>query len=266
MKKSPATTGYSSYARTLLSEIKSLSTLIRKYSRPKPVPTEGTIPQLDTSMFNLLSNSQINEALINPQTAIRPSMHAYISAFKVHREVLSSIELADNQRRLMKDTLASLRQKLADSNAAQEKELLESIAALEAASKKTVELQKNLQQYQEELLQKIQQIEQLIPSFDQQWDTYRHHYLEKIPHELTKIDISLNEEETAALLHQETWSEILMRYQELELEIPTAFSVEAPDYTTYFRLKTYLAIYSNYTRRQEPYKQEEIVRFVKKLL
>lgn len=266
MKKSPATFGYSSYARTLLSEIKSLSSLIRKYSRPKTVETDQKITKIDQGMLNLLSSSQIKEALTNPQTAIKPSMAAYASAVKVHREVLHSISLAENQRRLMKETLASLRQKLADStNVAQERELSESIAALDAASKKTMELQKNLQQYQAELLEKIQQLDQLIPTFDDQWDAYRKHYLERIPEELSKIEIQLSEEEKIALLAEEPWSGILLRYQALELEIPSAFSVETPDFTTYFRLKAYLTICSHYIRRKEPYKTDEIVRFVKKL-
>lgn len=261
MKKSRAP-HYSSYARTIVSELKTLSALIRKYSLSEYQEAPNA-----TDTFNLLSAKQIRDSQLNPQNAIKPCLAAYAYVVRVHRDIINTIEQANTQRRILKDSLTKLRDRLPQVTIpVQQKDLQESINTLDKAYKKTIEAQKELPELESRLAVFEKKLEKLTKELDHEWDNYRMKFIQQMITELQDTGYSLSEEEIADLRTQQPWPEILARFKARGITVPAKLQIDDPDFTTYFKLKAYIVIHAFLERRMLPNTPEEVTKILKNLL
>lgn len=252
---------YATYSRAILSELKDLADLIRKYSNA----TKEKDNALSITPI-LLSTEQINLALSNPQNAIKPGIVAHAILIKLHRDIIANLEQADIQRRLMRENIAKLRERLPGTAEIQKEELSESIAALENMQKKTNALQKQLQEREKEVEKLRAELSKFTIDCDHDWDVYREFYLKALVIEIEQAEVPLTELEKAEILSQDSLPEVLHRFQTLNIDIPSQLNTEKLNFVTYFKLKGYLAIHASLSRRLLPTKPEDILKILKRLL
>lgn len=251
---------YSTYARTVMSESAVLARLIRKNAGIQETTSRtGFIP-------HPLTLEQIEEALINPQSAIKPSISAYATVIKIRRESANILERNKTQRTLLQDGVVKLRQKMTTAATESLKdELRESIIRMEKSNKDLLQISKKVKALETKLEQFEAQIIALIQRYDEEWDQYREYYLTTLVQELKDAGIILSELETSQLLKKETWSELIANFQHINLEIPQALNIEKPKFSTFFKLKAYLAIYACLSRNMQANTSKDILKLLKKL-
>ncbi len=246
---------YSTYARVVLSNSESISSLIRKYSL---APSETRQASLGITQLALLTLKQIHEALLNPQNSIKPSIAAYAEVVKAHREIIVAQQQAYGELLLIEENLKLLREKYDQADKHQQKELTKAINKLEDLYKNLSTIQLNLAQLETELYNFESRIATLTTECDQDWDTYRQKFLEEVASNIEKGDVPLTDLEKAELLTQDIWIELIRRFKDLGIEIPPYIEVNNPNFKTYFQLKTYLAIHASLSRRMLPHSAEDI--------
>lgn len=252
---------YSTYARAVISSLKSLANLIRKYSMPHRDSPESSFP-----FANLLTLKQIEEALLNPQSTLKPSMAAFATLLKLHRDVISTIAQAANQKKLIQEAIKKLRDTASEAQEPQKEEIYESLKNLEESFKEVAATHQHLLTLEPQLDAFKNKITELTTEHDQTWEVYRMQNLNEIAQDLAAGGVELSETEQQELLTQETWPEILLRFQTLGLQIPTYLNLDKPNFTTYFKLKAYLAAHSSLSRRMLPHKPEDIIKSLKKVM
>ncbi len=252
---------YSTYARAILSDLKSLADLIRKYSLPSKEKTKSAF-----QFSSLLTLQQIEEALLNPQSTIKPTMVAFANLLKLHLEVLEAIEQSQKQRKATQDTIQALRDQFTEVADAEKEELLESLTALEESHKLISQTHAHLVALEPQIRGFKKQVVELTQVHDQAWEDYRRHHLSEIADDLAASGVELSEIEKKELLDQETWPEIIRRFQTLGLPIPAYLKLDKPNFTTYFKLKAYLTTHASLSRRMLPHKPDDIVKILKKIL
>jgi len=131
---------YSTYARAILSELRALAKLIRKYSLSSKKKSTA-----DSAIAGLLSIREIEEALFNPQNAIKPNMSAYATVIKSHRDIVNAQDEVTVQRSLTQEAIRKMRDKLATATMdLQKKEITAALNLLETSYKSLVNTQQQL--------------------------------------------------------------------------------------------------------------------------
>lgn len=250
---------FSTYARAILSDLKNLANVIRKYAPGKAGGPVAAPP--------LLQQSQIEEALLNPQNSILLSMAAQAAVIKMHHAILNTREQAEAQRRLVGESLEKLqeREKVV-TNELQKDQLRDSIQSLKKVQKNITQQLIKLTQLEQALEPSQDNIANLTLQCDQDWEAYREHYLRKLLTELEAANITLSEQEQSDLLLHETWQSIIHRFETQNLDIPSQVKTDKPTYNSYFILKAYLAVDASFSRQMLPRKPEDITKIVKRLL
>lgn len=252
---------YSTYARTILSDLKIIAKLIRKYSTTKQSK------QLFSTMPPMLQQSQIEEALLNPQNSIDLSIAANASLLKMHRDILNAKEQASAQRRLLKESTMKLEaREAAQTNQLHKQHLTDALASLRGLQSKVTQQLKELIELENQLEPIDKNLEKTTLECDNDWETYRTHYLQSILAGFTAAGIVLNDLETDDLLAHETWSDIFHNYESIPLDLPNFVSVEQPNYSSYFALKGYLTLYISLNRQGLAHSPDDIATILKPLL
>lgn len=253
---------YSTYARAILSELRALAKLIRKYSL-----ASKKAGMSDSAIEGLLSIREIQEALFNPQNALKPNMSAYAAVIKAHRDVVNAQDQAALQRSMTQEAIRKMRDKLAAATMdLQKQEITAALHKLEASFKAIVTAQQQLGDIEKQMDAFEKKVADLAAKHDKEWETYRAHYLKNLVDELRDADIDLTDMEKKELQTQEAWPEILERFQVLNLAVPDFLHVDAPNFTTYFHLKAYLAVHASLNRRMLPATPVDIAKILKNLL
>lgn len=252
---------YSTYARSIVSDIKTLAVLIRKYSFKEKSEGVGALP-------GLLAQSQIEQALLNPQSSLQLAMSTAAEVIKMHRGVLTAREQAEAQRRLIKESVEKIEERENSStiNPVQKEQLAESLRSLRIVQKQIVEQIKELNELSDKLQPLRENIDKITLQCNQDWETYRTFYLNKLLSGIEAEGIALTEQEKKELLQQETWQEIVHRFEVLNLETPKYLSVEDPTFASYFRMKGYLTVHAALGRQMQFNKPEDIIKILKPLL
>ncbi len=260
MKKS-VSIYYSTYARTIISELTELAVLIRKYSTAaKENVAEGVF------FPNILSLEQIEEALLNPQNSIKPSLVAYATIIKSRRHIHNLQLSSRTQRDLLQEGIKKLQIKLDESTKETEKaEISEAITEMENSYKQLVTAYQELMRFGVKIIELERRVIALIKQYDQEWERYRSFYLQELVTQIERLGVSLSELEKQELLVDDTWAEIISRFTLANTEIPDALNLEQPKFTTYFKLKAYWAINASLSRRMLPSQPENILKLLKKL-
>ncbi|MFT3742045.1 MAG: hypothetical protein QM752_05140 [Gammaproteobacteria bacterium] len=246
---------YSTYTRTILSETQSLADLIRKYAN---------ISYKEEAQPPLISPQQLTDALANPQSPLRSTMAAYASLLALNKRLIQTMEDALVQRRLMKESLSRLRDKLDTANPVQQKDLHRHIKELDQAYQETMTLQKNLAPLEAQIGKFKNRLDKYTFEFDQEWEAFRAHYLAQLFEQVNALEIRFSERELQELSAPETWPEVIERFVIQNIGVPSALNLDEPDYSTYFRLKAYLAIHAALGRRLLPNQPEDVMKYLKK--
>lgn len=251
---------YSTYARAIIGELAALAQVIHKYSTT-------SFEQLASLEFPIvLTLTQFEQALLNPQNSIKSSIHTYATIIKLRREASNIKELNKKQRSLLQQGISKLREKLKTAaNDMERDDIMESIQVMEKSIKDLSAANKEVTQLEIQAKKFEQQLITLIKQHDQEWEQYRGHYLKELLIGLEAQSVELSELETNDLLRLETWSELIQRFEILNLEIPNYLNLQEPKINTYFKLKAYLAIHASLSRRMLPSKPENILKLLKKL-
>ncbi|MDF3054252.1 MAG: putative cytosolic protein [Gammaproteobacteria bacterium] len=261
-KKQNVIVEYSSYSRTILADLKSLSKLIRKYSA-----TQQDNTKTREATWAPLKLEQIQNALLNPQNALKPSMVAFATLLKTEQEIIKTQERIQVQRESIRESIQGLKEQHVISKDTKEKEkLFESSKKMENMLRKTGEIYQGLVRFQETLKERYREIDALALKHDKEWHEYRTFYLRQTLNNLLVTDLDLSDMERQALLSEDTWPQILQDFQTLNIDIPEDLNVSAPNFETYFKLKAYLAVHSSLSRRMLPHKTADVLKYVKKIL
>lgn len=261
-KKNTPPVAYSSYARTVLSENKSLSELIRKHAHADlhPSSTENLSPH-----SALITAHQMANALMNPQSSLKASISVYAELLRLHRQLSQITEETTVQRKLIRESIARLREREGVANPVQQKDLQQTIKELEKTYQNTLEIQKNLPSLEAQLEKFQARLDKLTLEFDQEWQDYRAHYLQKLQEEVNQLEIRFSEMELQDLVAAETWAQIIHRFALQNTPIPNSLNIEEPNYISYFQLKGYLAIHAALGRRMLPNQPDDVLKILKKL-
>lgn len=245
---------YSTYARSILSDLQTLAKMIRRYSFQEK-PHKGQL--------GLLAQTQIEQALLNPQNSLQLAMSAAAGILKMKHEIRTAREQAEAQRRLIRESIEKIESR--ETKPLQKDQIEQSLNSLRSLQKKITTHLQELTKLEAQLTPLLDNIDQVTLQCNEEWEVYRSYYLNKL---LTGLEsqISLTEEEKKELLSQETWNTILHRFQVLNIEMPSYLNIEEPNYSSYFRLKGYLAVHDALGRQMQPNKPEDIVKILKPLL
>lgn len=247
---------YSTYARVIMSNSDRLANLICKYS---VAPSDNKYAdQLNAMQLTLLSEKQIEEAMLNPQNALKPSIAAYGDLCKAHRGIVQAQQNAYEQRLMIEEGIKQLRDRYAQTDKEQQKDIVESVNDLEKNYKVLTNLQNELNQLEEELKNHEAEFMNMVENHDIQWEEFRQKTLVKYVESLEESGIPLSEHERNELLTSEIWPQVVYRYQQLGLEIPSYLHLKKPNVATYFELKCYLAIQASLGRRMLPNSTKDI--------
>jgi hypothetical protein len=253
---------WSSYSRTILADLKSLSTLIRKYSA-----TQQDDLKVKTKRLTPLKLEQIQNALLNPQNALKPSMAAFATLLRIELNIIKAQEDIQAQRESMRETIGRLREQHIISQDPQEKEkLITSSKNLEDLLQKTAVIYQSLSTSQTALQAHYQKIDALAIKHDQEWHEYRNFYLEETFKNLAATDLELSSTDKDALLAEDTWPQLIQDFKTLNIDIPKELNVLSPNFTTYFKLKAYLIVHNSLSRRMLPHKPSDVLKYVKQVL
>lgn len=122
---------------------------------------------------------------------------------------------------------------------------------------------KDLEKINTAELDKMQQtLNELTKAHYQQWQEKRKSWDQQLTLAMTANNISLSEIEIKELKDKEPLSELMDRFIDLNIKMP---SIEKMDFEQYLRLKVYLTIRNSLSRQQEPHDDEAITKLVKKL-
>lgn len=249
------------YARSILSDLPNLASLILKYSdrssKRKPISGIGS----------LLTQSQIDRALENPQNSLVLAMNAQAFTLTMKHELMHARTQAEAQRRLINESLEKVKKREEKALDQSQKEHLEELR------EELNELLKNIRSkisgisaLEKTIDPLTQNIENICIKQDQNWEQYRSKTLEKIAAGLELAGIALNEFEQKDLRNQESWTEILNRFKTSNLEVPKSIHIEKPNNLTYFQLKGFLAIHSAMARQMQLIKAEDILKILKPII
>lgn len=249
-------TDYSTYARTVLSYSESLAFLIRKYSLA-PAETRR-VGEYAVAHWTLLTEMQIDEALLNPQNSIHLGIKVYGTQLKNFKKHLDMDLQIQEQMQLIEVALKDSRERYAKSDPQLQNEHLEIIQNLEAEYKKLAAVKQEVNELLKELPRSRTQLNEENYQKDEEWENFRKGILKKITQSLLEHGMPLTEHEKMTLELPESMTEVLKRFKVLHLEIPSYISIKEPDFYTYFELKTYLAIHASLGRRMLPHTAEDI--------
>lgn len=246
---------YSTYARSILSDLKTLAKIIRKYSFQE---------KTYNGMFGLLAQNQIEQALLNPQNSLQLAMSASAEVMRMQHEIMTAREQAEAQRRLIKESIEKIESR--ESNPLQKDQLHQSLTSLRTVQKQLVQHLKELAKLEGQLQPLSENIDRTTVQCNEDWENYLSFYLNKLLTAIEGSKIVLTDQEKKELLDQETWSNIIHRFQVLNIDMPSYLNIEEPNYSSYFRLKGYLALHAALGRQMQPNKPEDIVKILKPLL
>jgi hypothetical protein len=260
-KKHDILVEYSTYSRTVLADLKSLSELIRKYSA-----TQQTIA-LKVPPGSPLKLEQIQNSLLNPQNALKPSMAAFATLLKLEQDIIKSQESIQTQREEMRESIREMREKHVMAQDEKEKTaLMEASKEMETLLQKTGDIYQSLARAQSGLDAHYKKVDELALKHDKEWHEYRTFYLQQTLDDILATDIELTESEQKTLLHEDTWPQLILDFDSLNIEIPDYLNIDSPNFETYFRLKAYIAIHSSLSRRMLPHKAQDILKYLKQVL
>jgi molecular chaperone GrpE (heat shock protein) len=249
------------YARSILSDLPKLASLILKYSdrsnKRKPISGIGS----------LLTQSQIDRALENPQNSMVLAMNAQAFNLTMKHELMHARTQAEAQRRLINESLEKIKKREEKAIDQSQKEHLEGL------KEELNELLKNIRSniggistLEKTIDPLTQTIENICSKQDQDWEQFRSKILEKLATKLEMAGVTLNEFEQKDLRNQETWTELLNRFKNSNLEVPKSIHIEKPNNLTYFQLKGFLAVHSAMARQMQLIKTEDILKILKPII
>lgn len=253
---------WSSYSRTILADLKSLSKLIRKYSATQQDDVKGK-----TRRLTPLKIEQIQNALLNPQNALKPSMAAFATLLRIELDIIKAQEDIQAQRESMRETISQLREQHVISQDPKEKEkLINTSKNMEDLLQKMAVIYQNLSHSQAALKIQYQKIDVLALEHDKQWHEYRNFYLQDTFKHLAATDLELSGMERDALLAEDTWPQLIQDFRTLNIDIPAELNVSTPNFTTYFKLKAYLVVHNALSRRMLPHQASDVLKYIKNIL
>lgn len=258
----PKITNYSTYARNILSDSQVIARLIRKYSRQDK---EGK--KTPAAPLQLLTQTQIEQALLNPQNSLQLAISASAETKKMQRDVMIAREQAEAQRRLIKESLNKMQEKDLDLASEVQKEQWNMMThSLRALQNQIAQQLKELATIARQLAPLNESLEKLTLQCNQDWEMFRSHYLQQLVKGIEAAGISLNAEEKKELLQQDTWSDLESRFTTLGIEIPDYIKADNPNYSSYFRMKGYLVLHAALGRQTLDNKADSIIAILKPLL
>jgi Skp family chaperone for outer membrane proteins len=246
---------YSTYARVVLSNSETISTLIRKYSLS---PIEAKPSLVGLPQLGLLSLKQIEDALLDPQNSIQTSIAVYATIIQLHRHLIAVQQHAYSHQLAIEEAIKELRDKYTSAEKGQKELLADTMKKLEKHYKEISAMQKELKELESQLVEYEIKLTELTADQDTEWDAFREHILLQLCEELEKNGIPLTDLEKNEIRTQEIWTEITKRFKTLSLPIPKVINVTQPEFKTYFELKAYLAIHASLSRRMLPHSIEDI--------
>lgn len=249
-------TEFLTYAQCVLSQLDSVARLVRKYSLTSAQKRKQFSEREGRTALNL---RQIKDALANPQNPIEDSVHAFAFAIQLRRGVADELAQIEYQRIKMTSMASQLRNKYPELTELSQKKLCaESIRDLEQTVRNLSIHSRKLSEIQARIKKIEDRIAELSTQFDIKWGEFRAEHLSALATQLEASNIPLSELEKQELADQETWPELLKRFETTGLSLPPKFDIEKTDMTTYFVLKTYLAVHASLGRRMLPNTIEEI--------
>lgn len=224
---------FGTYARIILSDWPALAELLVRYSTPIKVSIKKDKPA-NTSKL-ILTKAQIDETLISPfHTFLKPHINAAAMLYRF------KFELAVQENEALKEQLPKL----------DEKQILPA-GTLEKISVNQIEKMQT-------------DLNTLLGQQNKQWNEGLLLWKETLVNALEKNGVSLSDLEYKELQNQETTSELLDRFVELNIDLPKTRKSEMT-FHKYLTLKIDLSIQSALSRTQKPHAQSDIQKVLKKI-
>lgn len=225
---------FGTHARIILSDWPALAQLLIRYSTPVKVSIKKDKTTAPPSKA-ILTKAQIDEALISPfHTFLKPHINAAATLYRY------KLELAVQEDEALKEQLPKL-----DDEQALPPETLEKISVNHS--------------------EKIQTgLNTLLGEQNQQWNEALLMWKEMLVTALEKNGVSLSDLEYKELQNQETTTELLDRFVELNIDLPKTRKSKMT-FHKYLTLKIDLSIQSALSRTQKPHAQSDIQKILKKI-
>lgn len=256
---------YSTYAQLFLSFRESVGELFSGTGISKP--------STDTLLgLKKISNSEIRQTLDDPHNQdVRAVMKLQAGNIELDRNIIQLKDELSAQKIFIDESLKSL------NTLSKQKDLPPTAKTTYKNAAESLENQyKQLNAIESLLNQNIKTRGQLEQKIDQmgkeqktERDNYRRDTLKEIAGEFDKMKLGgekmLNEDEMNEFLRQDSWDDLVKRFQQLNVEWPKHIDKKAPSSSAYFELKSYLAIRSSLSRNFQPHHYEDIMSHMKNL-
>lgn len=248
---------YHTYARTVLSDQRTLVELIQKYSDPKAAIVREL--EKDINQVNVITSDSLNDALNHPHAGF---LHFTIQTFGEYlrsvRKIYYYKDLIAEEKKYIENSVRQFHDDLDEMDGEEFEQLSNVVSKLEEHYVELLNEDEELDKNLDKLSGAVAEITKVINSQDEEWDNYRDEFNNKLVTIFTKLDFPLSDIEKDELLSQDSWQSMLNRVKELKIKLPSSIDVRNPNYGTYFQLKSYLAMYASLSRRMLPNSVEEI--------
>jgi hypothetical protein len=253
------TTVYTTYARVFLSNARYLAELIRRYA--SPIPESRRTGDFAISKFSVLTQQEIDDALINPQSSLHEDIKTYANLLKVQRELLFAEQNIREHIAHIEGGMKQLQQKITRVDRAQQQQIDRILSLLIESNQTLTQIQAKFTAISKQLQTLLEKLTHYAEDHDKIWQDYRSNFLPQIVASLKESGMPLTELEENELLEADSMASVIKRFQTLSLTIPKSIPLEDPDFATYFELKTYLAMQASLNRRMISNPDEEIAKW-----
>lgn len=236
---------YGSYARTVLTDFDELVRLVHKYSGTI-VPTDK-VGASTLEKIQYLTSTEVRNALNHPHADFIRSIIRILGVYiKTIRTLLEQEQPLMEQKKYIEETVSVIGTRL-QLEEVEADTFQNAIAQLEKQYSALLDLQNRLDSSKAQLSEVLAKTMKMAKQFDKAWDQYRAEQLNDLATVFDEINLSLGDNARQDFLQQTTWTHLVQEMQSLKVQLPKDVDINKPDYSHYFLLKTYNAMYKSLT-------------------